>query len=139
VKLISKLSCICFVSLFFLSGNACTGQESTSLSLGKWFTASADLDGGYRETQFFTRHYNTGVFQWDSRVELWLPPFRSKRRWGPYLPEWPVQQAAIDLQQFVADGRGRCFSKQHVRFAWTAQMGDICTAVCLPPKEFFQS
>jgi hypothetical protein len=38
------------------------GSREPSLDLGKWFTVSADIDGGYRETQFFTRHYNTGYF-----------------------------------------------------------------------------
>lgn len=85
MKRLSDLSVrICFLALFFLLGNTCMGQDSASLDLGKWLTVSSDLDGGYRETQFFARHYNTGVFQWDSRVELWLPPFRDERRWGPY-------------------------------------------------------
>jgi hypothetical protein len=67
------------------SANPCVGQEkSQSLGLGKWFTVSSSLDGGYRETQFFAPHYNTGVFQWDNRVELWLPPFQKDHRWGPY-------------------------------------------------------
>lgn len=34
---------------------------------------------------FFTPSYNTAVVQWDSRVEVWLPPFQSEHRWGPYL------------------------------------------------------
>ena len=75
-----------FFAFIFLVGNACVGQEkSASLDLGKWFAVSSSLDGGYRETQFFMRHYNTGVFQWDSRVELWPPPFQKDHHWGPYL------------------------------------------------------
>jgi hypothetical protein len=56
-----------------------TAERSASL------TFPANLDGGFRQTQFFTPAYNTGVIQWDSRVELWLPPGRGSFSWGPYL------------------------------------------------------
>lgn len=50
-----------------------------------WVTVSSDIEGGYRKTQFSTPHYNTGVIQWDNRFELWLPPFQTQHRWGPYV------------------------------------------------------
>ncbi len=76
---------ICFVALIFLVGNICVGQDTTSLDLKNWLTVSSNLDGGYRKTQFFAPHYDTGLFQWDSRIELWLPPSQQDHRWGPYL------------------------------------------------------
>jgi hypothetical protein len=77
---------ICSFGLMLLVVSTCTGQEKPPpLDLGKWFTISSNLDVGYRETQFFARHYNTSVFQWDSRVELWLPPAQKDQRWGLYL------------------------------------------------------
>ncbi|MGA2902522.1 MAG: hypothetical protein ABSD98_01715 [Candidatus Korobacteraceae bacterium] len=88
---------MCLTALIFLACNACFGQEGTDqpAALGKWFTVSANLDGGWRKTQFFLPNYNTAVFDWDSRAELWLPPFGHvktpdgkvviKRIWGPYI------------------------------------------------------
>jgi len=77
---------IWLAGLVLLPGGICAGQENTpSFSLGRMFTLSSNLDGGYRSTQFFARQYNTGVFQWDSRLELWLPPAQADHRWGPYL------------------------------------------------------
>lgn len=61
-----------------------SGQGEATLGLGDWLTVSSNLDGGYRRTQFFVPHYDTALFQWDGRVELWLPPFQRDRRWGPY-------------------------------------------------------
>jgi hypothetical protein len=72
--------------MFLLSANTFAGQQNeATIGLGNWFTVSANLDGGYRRTQLFDPHYNTAVLQWDSRAELWLPPFRSEFSWGPYV------------------------------------------------------
>jgi hypothetical protein len=66
------------------------------------FAANFD-EAGYRRTDFFFPHYNTAIFDWDSRVELWLPPFRDKFSWGLY-----VRLAGIaglkDLQSLEAKG-----------------------------------
>ena len=59
-------------------------SDNGMLGIGDWLTVSSNLDAGYRRTQFFLPHYNTALFQWDSRVELWLPPFQRDHRWGPY-------------------------------------------------------
>jgi len=48
-------------------------------------TFPANLDGDFRKTQFYAPSYNTGVGQWDSRIEFWLPPGRNKFSWGPYV------------------------------------------------------
>lgn len=69
---------------FFAFARTCISQEKP-LTVGDWITISADLNGGYRKTQFTTPDFNTGVFQWDTRAELWLPPFREQRRFGPYV------------------------------------------------------
>jgi hypothetical protein len=60
-----------------------TGQAQPP-PLGR-VTVSSDIEGGYRKTQFSTPHYNTGVLQWDGRIELWLPPLREQHLWGPYV------------------------------------------------------
>ena len=52
------------------------GQQSGATGLGDWLTLSSNLDGGFRTTQFFEPDHNVALFQWDSRLELWLPPFR---------------------------------------------------------------
>jgi hypothetical protein len=59
-------------------------SETATLGVGDWLTVSSNLDGGYRRTQFFLPRYNTALLQWDSRVEVWLPPFQKSHRWGPY-------------------------------------------------------
>jgi hypothetical protein len=50
------------------------GQGTTSLDLKNWLSVSSNLDAGYRKTQFFAPHYDTGLFQWDNRIELRLAP-----------------------------------------------------------------
>lgn len=67
--------------------DTCTAQEVLKpLGVGNWLTFAANVpEAGFRRTEFFLPHYNTGVFQWDSRAELWLPPFRDKFSWGLYV------------------------------------------------------
>ena len=48
-------------------------------------TFPANFDGGFRKTQFYALSYNTGVGQWDSRIEFWLPPGEGNFSWGPYV------------------------------------------------------
>ena len=55
------------------------------LGFDPYVTFSGNFDVGYRKTQFFEENHNTALATWDSRVELWLPPFRDKFSWGPYL------------------------------------------------------
>lgn len=82
--------CLSVVVLAILSqllspAHACSQSGIGTLGAGNWLTVSSNLDGGYRRTQFFLPHYNTALFQWDSRVELWLPPSHKRHRWGLYL------------------------------------------------------
>lgn len=62
-----------------------SGQPVGSVGLGDWLTVSANLDGGYRQTQLFLPDHHVGLLQWDARIEMWLPPFQSELAWGPYL------------------------------------------------------
>jgi len=56
-----------------------------TLALGDWLTVAANVDAGYRQTQFFEDNHDVFLVQWDSRLELWLPPYRRDLSWGPYL------------------------------------------------------
>jgi hypothetical protein len=72
--------------ILVLSATTSTAQQAGGVGVGNWLTFAANFpEAGYRKTQFFASQWNTGVIEWDSRVELWLPPFRDKFSWGPYL------------------------------------------------------
>jgi hypothetical protein len=60
-------------------------QADPSVKSSGAVTFPANFDGGFRKTQFYAPNYDTGVGQWDSRVELWLPPRRGRFSWGPYV------------------------------------------------------
>jgi hypothetical protein len=81
VVLVSISLCLLFGSVHGASAQ----NSSEAINFGKWVSVSANLDGGYRSTQFFEPNYNTALLQVDSRCDLWLPPFRGKFAWGPYL------------------------------------------------------
>src|SRR5580704_13667411 len=84
LSLILTLGCTLLGSVSSTRGQE-SPQQTQPLGIGNWFTFSSNLDGGYRRTQFYVPHYDTGLFQWDSRLEFWLPPFRDKFSWGPYM------------------------------------------------------
>jgi hypothetical protein len=74
------------VCVVLFTTSSCAAQENQAIGLGKWVTVVANIpEAGFRRTDFFQPHYNTGVFWWESRAEIWLPPSRSKFSWGPYL------------------------------------------------------
>jgi hypothetical protein len=75
------------ICLFLHPMSSRADDETTTnpLRIGRWFSFVCNFDGGYSKTQFFVPHYDTGFFQWDSRAELWLPPYREKFSWGPYV------------------------------------------------------
>jgi len=60
-------------------------DSSDILGLDPCLTLSGNFDAGYRKTQFFEKDHNVGVIQWDSRLEVWLPPFRTNFSYGPYI------------------------------------------------------
>lgn len=76
---------VIILCLVRMSPCAFAGEPSRNSQVSNWLTVAANLDGGFRRTQFFEPDYNTSLFQWDSRVEFWLPPFRYKFSWGPYV------------------------------------------------------
>ena len=61
-------------------------SQTTSVGVGNWLSFAGNFpEAGYRRTDFFQPHYNIGIFLWDSRLEFWLPPFRDRFSWGPYV------------------------------------------------------
>ena len=73
------------LNVLLVAACAFAGDSSTDLSISRWLTISGNFDGGYRKTQFFTNNHNAAVGQWDTRLEMWLPPFREEFSFGPYL------------------------------------------------------
>jgi len=63
---------------------AAFGQEVRPLTIQRWLSFSANTEAAHRQTQFFSKNYQTAILQWDSRAEIWLPPFRGVFAWGPY-------------------------------------------------------
>jgi hypothetical protein len=53
--------------------------------LNDWVSISANLDASYRKTLFYENDMHAEIFNWDARVDLWLPPFREEFTWGPYV------------------------------------------------------
>lgn len=60
-------------------------SSTETLARNEWLTFSANIDFSYRNTQFFQEKYDEKFLQWDSRLELWLPPYRNNFSWGPYV------------------------------------------------------
>jgi hypothetical protein len=79
--------CVAIIALVTANLTAPSGiaQAVESAEQREWLTVPANLDMGYRKTQFFTPNYNTAVGDWDSRISLWLPPGKGKFSWGPYI------------------------------------------------------
>jgi hypothetical protein len=73
--------------VFLISALAPCGVEAQvpPSSLADRVTLSANLDGGFRTTQFVEPAHAVSLIQWDSRIELWLPPSRRRFAWGPYV------------------------------------------------------
>ena len=61
------------------------GSFSDEFTLPPWITISANLDFSQRTTNFFESGYDTSLFQGDSRVEFWIPPWEKGLAWGPYI------------------------------------------------------
>lgn len=60
-------------------------QSDRPLGYDPYVTLAGNFDVGYHKTQFFENNHNVLVGQWDTRVEVWLPPFRTNFSWGPYV------------------------------------------------------
>jgi hypothetical protein len=64
---------------------SCFAQQPSPLGWDPYFTFAGNFDFGYHNTQFFAPNENVVVGQWNSRAEIWLPPFRDDFSWGPYV------------------------------------------------------
>jgi hypothetical protein len=71
--------------MLLLSVAAAAQEPLKTRNLNEWLTVSGNFDASYRETQFFKDGHDTSFFQWDTRLELWGPPYRNHFSWGPYL------------------------------------------------------
>jgi hypothetical protein len=61
-------------------------EDTTETSwLPPWLTISANVDLGYRSTNFDDSDHDTTLFLGDSRLEFWIPPWDEGLAWGPYL------------------------------------------------------
>jgi hypothetical protein len=71
----------------FLKNNKkyCQLVSPIDVAFDKLFTFSANLDASYRKTQLYKSNDNARVFQGDTRLDLWLPPFRDEFSWGPFV------------------------------------------------------
>lgn len=76
---------VCVFGALLLSPPVSGADSREDLGFGRWLTISGNFDGGYRKTQFFEDNHNAAVGQWDTRLEVWLPPFREEFSYGPYL------------------------------------------------------
>lgn len=83
--LLSWLAAGCGVGPFEETQARGATEEPYALQLGNWLSFSGHSEGGFRKTQFFAEDHHTGFALWDSRAEIWLPPYREKFSWGPYL------------------------------------------------------
>jgi hypothetical protein len=72
-------------------------QSNSPLGFDPYVTFAGNFDIGYHKTQFFERGHDVLVGQWDARTEVWLPPFRKRFAWGPY-----VRAAGIAASQTEA-------------------------------------
>ncbi|MFL6450926.1 MAG: hypothetical protein ACJ746_25090 [Bryobacteraceae bacterium] len=77
-------------------GHGYAGQQDyPAIGVGDWLTVAANVpEAGYRKTDFYRRDYNVAEIQWDSRLELWLPPFKGRFSWGPYIKAAGIAQSA---------------------------------------------
>jgi hypothetical protein len=79
------LQTLALAALICLEPAFCAADDASDiLGLEPWLTLSGNFDAGYRKTQFFEKDHNTAVVQWDTRLELWLPP-QETLSYGPYL------------------------------------------------------
>ena len=71
--------------------------ETKRIGIGDWLTFSANIDISNRNTQFYQSKHDTTLTQWDSRVELWLPPGPDEFSWGPYI-RWSRAQSTTEYE-----------------------------------------
>ena len=81
-----KMRCLRTCVIAILLANCVWAEDITwEPGITDWLTLSANVDAGHRKTQFFEDDHNRTVMQWDSRLEVWLPPSRRVFSWGLYV------------------------------------------------------
>lgn len=73
------------ILLWILPIVSLSADSTNRYSQDDWISFSGNFDIGYRKTQFFNPEHEVYVGTWDSRMEIWLPPFRESFSWGPYV------------------------------------------------------
>ena len=77
--------CTVFVLLTLCLSVAVAGSDENRNRIGnRWVDFAANFDTGFRNTQYFERHHDAAVIQWDSRFSLWFPPSSDTFSWGIY-------------------------------------------------------
>lgn len=72
------------IALILGQSNA-AGEPPQAVGWDPYITFSGNADAGFRKTQFFENDHNAAVGSWDSRLEFWMPPYRTEFSWGPYI------------------------------------------------------
>jgi len=108
-----------------------------ALELADWVTVSANLDLGYRTTNFFEPDHDTTLFLGDSRIEFWIPPWDKGLAWGPYIrlagiasnrdPAWENAWLA---------GPGLGFQAYPFSHPWVYEKSDLATNIFGPLRLF---
>lgn len=73
------------ISCWYLPATLIAADSMNKDSQDNSVSFSGNFDIGYRKTQFFDPEHEAYVGTWDSRIEIWLPPFRESFSWGPYI------------------------------------------------------
>jgi len=63
----------------------CGAEERVNHGIADWISFAANLEASRHDTQFFEPHHDANVGSWDSRLEIWLPPYREAGAYGPYI------------------------------------------------------
>lgn len=134
-------SILAAITLVFvlLSASSCAfpEDESKTLGFGDKFSVSSNFDAGYRKTQFFSPHYNTALLQWDSRFEIWLPPFRDRFSWGPYLRIAGIKGSQSDAWQNAWLGGPGAGLQVYPLSSWRFQGPDSLAGKIFGPLRIF--
>jgi hypothetical protein len=119
---------------------ASRGREGTPrhmLGLPDWMTISANLDWGYRSTNFFESDHDTTLFLGDSRIEFWIPPWDRGLAWGPY-----IRAAGIASNRDPAwenawlAGPGFGFQAYPFSHPWLYERSSLATRIFGPTRLF---
>lgn len=86
-------------------GTRLQAQNAKPLGFDPRLTFAGNFDAGYRKTQFVTDRHDAMLGQWDTRIELWLPPYRDKFALGPYMRLTGIAASKAEAWENVWLGR----------------------------------